>query len=337
MDGCMPVNNTDAKIWVIDDRPGDSTLERLGDARAVADRLACGVGVLLVGALEGCDFENLIHRGADVVCVCNAADAGPATRVATTAARFTNEAPRLVLAGGDPAGREWAAMLAAQLNWTLVSPALVIEARGGVAGTIDITGLDRTGRLSRRVRLNADQPAAVTLRAGVAEAIPVDLTRRGVIEEFAPVHANESAKIEQVIAADPATVDIRFAPRLISGGRGLGGKEGFDHLRRVAAKLNAGVSASRMAVDAGWIEQTRQVGQTGKTVRPELYIACGISGASHHLEGMSDAKRIVAINTDPEAPIFKIAHLGLVADLFAVLRATEKGLEETTERQTTER
>ena len=317
--------NTSAQIWVIDGVPCDATYERLGDARAVADRLKLRVGVLLVGDLRGSDWQSLIQRGADVVCACQA-DAGPATILATIAARITRESPRLILASGDPAGREVASLLAAKLNWTLISPALVIDARAGV---IEVTALDRSGHLSRRVKLAADQSAVVTMRPGVAEAIAPDPARVGVIEMISATPASEPSRVERTIPADPATVDIRFAPRLVSGGRGLGGKEGFDHLRRFAAKLNAGVSASRVAVDEGWIEHSRQVGQTGKTVKPDLYIACGISGASHHLEGMSDAKCIVAINTDPNAPIFKIAHLGLVADLFGVLTTAEIGIDET--------
>ena len=118
------------------------------------------------------------------------------------------------------------------------------------------------------------------------------------------------------------------ANRLVAGGRGLGSKQGFNRLRQFAEKLGAGVAASRMAVDLGWVPYERQVGQTGRTVTPELYIACGISGASHHIQGMSQASHIVAINTDPNAPILKIAHLSLVADLHAILENAQRRLEE---------
>jgi electron transfer flavoprotein alpha subunit len=118
-------------------------------------------------------------------------------------------------------------------------------------------------------------------------------------------------------------------PKLIAGGRGVGSRAGFEILLRVAAKLGAGVAASRIAVDLGWIDPERQVGQTGKTVRPELYLACGISGASHHLEGMSDSRHIVAINTDPQAPLMLQAELGLQADLHQVLHELDRLLEST--------
>ena len=112
----------------------------------------------------------------------------------------------------------------------------------------------------------------------------------------------------------------------MAGGRGHGGADGFTRLRRLADRLHAGIAASRVAVDLGWIERERQVGQTGRTVAPELYLACGISGASHHLAGVAEARHIIAINTDPEAPILRVAHLGLVGDLYAVLEALDTKL-----------
>jgi len=137
---------------------------------------------------------------------------------------------------------------------------------------------------------------------------------------------DEAIRVEGEFPADPNTVDIRYAERLLAGERGVGGVEGFRRLARIAEKLQAGVAASRVAVDLGWIDRERQVGQTGKTVAPALYLACGISGASHHLDGMAEAQHIVAINRDPEAAIFKVAHLGLVADLHEVLAQLEEKL-----------
>jgi len=314
----------DVRLWVIDTTTRDGTLERLGDARRLADRLGTGVGVALVTARTP-DAHHLIRHGADrVVHVPIDQPTHPAL-VSTVSDLLGPQQPRLVLAPADCHGRELAARLAARRRWRLLSPVLMLQARGS---ELDITTVDRTERLCRRERVGAGESVVVTMRDGVGEAVP-PAERRG---EFSTADVAigggvaERVVVERTLPVDPVAVDIRFAPRLVAGGRGLGGKDGFEVLRRFASRLGAGVAASRVAVDLGWIEYERQVGQTGRTVRPELYIACGISGASHHLDGMSGATHVVAINTDPQAPIFRKAHLGLVADLYAVLRHAAEGL-----------
>ena len=301
-------------VWVLGAGMDDPFLERLGDARRVADAIGSTVGALAFGVSEE-DARALIHHGADMVHRTGGRP-GTATLVATTIDTLVKHDARLVIAPGDPPGREWAAITAVRLGSTLVSPALMVEGHG--AG-FEIAGLDATGRLARTVSLGPGARAILTLRPGVGEAMPADPHRRGEIVAAALVEHSDRILEREILPAEPATVDIRYAGRLVAGGRGVGTGEGFETLRRFAARIGAGVAASRMAVDLGWIEYERQVGQTGRTVTPDLYIACGISGASHHLEGMSGARRIVAINTDPEAPIFRVAHLGLVADLHDLL------------------
>lgn len=319
----MPAREERLRIWALGQGVEPSLLERLGDARALADAAGERVGALVLGAPEE-EAAHLFPHGADAV-LFSARSPGPCSRAATAEAELPRRGAGVVFAGGDVAGREWAALLAARLGWRLVSPALMVEPR---AGGLEVTALGEGGRMARRIRLRADEPVVLTQRAGVAEALPADPERRGTPVAIEVAEIAEGASVRDVVAADPAAVDIRDAPRLVAGGRGVGGREGFERLKRFAARLGAGVAASRVAVDLGWIDRERQVGQTGRTVAPDLYVACGISGASHHLEGMSGARHIVAVNTDPEAPIFKIAHLGLVADLHEVLERAQEILAE---------
>jgi len=309
-------------VWVLAFGVKPDVLERLGDARALADRLGGRVGALVTGAQVD-DPRVLCHHGADVVVVGSSAR-GVQTAVASAVSLFQDmPGPRIVLAPGDAYGREWAARLAVRMNWRLISPALMSR----IAGEhLEVTALEASGRYQRTVRCEADQTVVMTLRPHVAAALPPDPARDGRIEHREVTPAEELLTVERHIPADPATADIRDSRRLIAGGRGLGDKTGFDLLRRFAERIKASVAASRVAVDLGWIERERQVGQTGKTVKPDLYIACGISGATHHLEGMSESKHVIAINTDPQAPIFKLAHFGLVADLHAVLAEAEREL-----------
>ena len=321
----MVDSDSNIGVWVIDDAPSAECVERLGDARRLANAMGTRVAVLLAGC-EADGRQDLIHHGADLVLYFES-PADMETKARTTAKTIQAFGPRVVFAGGNAPAREWAALVAARQNWMLVSPALMVDWQDG---KMTVTHLDHTGRRSCRLTASEHQTVVVTMRTGVAEAWPTDASRNGELQEIKLwTEAETSVKTEstsRIIPADPASVDIRHADYLVAGGRGLGGKEGFDLVRRFAETLGASVAASRMAVDLGWIEYERQVGQTGKTVEPDLYIACGISGASHHLDGMSHAKHIVAINTDPDAPIFKLADLGLVADLYAVLQGVEQRL-----------
>ncbi|HUT15761.1 MAG TPA: FAD-binding protein [Anaerolineae bacterium] len=236
--------------------------------------------------------------------------------------------PEIFLLGASSRGRDLAGAVATELYTGL---------------TADCTGLDIDpetsllrqtrpafgGNIMATIICPNYRPQMATVRHRVFEMPIADENRQGQIVPVAPVMGEDeiAAKVVDFIM-EQGEVNLADAKIIVSGGRGVGGPEGFEPIRELAAVLGGAVGASRAAVDAGWIPYAHQVGQTGRTVRPDLYIACGISGAVQHMAGMSTAKVIVAINKDPEAPIFTIANYGIVGDLFQVVPALTKEFRE---------
>lgn len=206
-----------------------------------------------------------------------------------------------------------------------------LAARLGVGCLADVTSLTFDGGRILAVRPVYSGKALATVDGGVSK--PVIITLRpnvfpvtkgegtANVEILPPPPLTIRAIVKELLAKESGEIDVADADVIVSGGRGMKGPEHFHIIRDLAKVLGGAVGASRAAVDAGWIDHAHQVGQTGKVVSPSLYVACGISGAIQHLAGMSSAKIIVAINKDPEAPIFKIADFGIVGDLFHVLPA----------------
>jgi electron transfer flavoprotein alpha subunit len=236
---------------------------------------------------------------------------------------FLSERTPLVLFMGATAnGRDLAPRLAARKGMGFFPHALTL--RPAPADKLEITRVTHGGGVHTQSSWPLGRPLIVTMKPGVADAGPTNAAAKEPPLIRHTVEIDERAlrvRVLEEIPADPRVQDLREAERIVAGGRGVGGKEGFACVEALADALHAAVGASRVAVDLGWIPYERQVGQTGKTVAPRLYVAAGISGASHHLLGMRGSEKIVAINSDKSAPIFSTAHFGAVGDLHRILPA----------------
>lgn len=224
--------------------------------------------------------------------------------------------PAIVLFGATGWGKEVSACTAARLDWGLVTDCTEAKIENGA---LLLTRPVYAGKAIAHVRAKGF-PVMVSMRPNITP--PVEATGASApIEKVAVTLKEPRARVVETVVKAKAKVDLGEANIVVSGGRGVKGAEGFAPVQELADTLGGAMGASRAAVDAGWIDYTHQVGQTGKTVSPKLYIAAGISGAIQHLAGMSSSKVIVAINKDADAPIFKIADYGIVGDLFEVLPA----------------
>jgi electron transfer flavoprotein alpha subunit len=262
--------------------------------------------------------KELISYGADKVYVMENAvlkdyDTEVYTKIITEAIK--KYAPQIVIYGATHIGRDLAPRIARRLDTGLTADCtgLDITEKGELLQTRPAFG----GNLMAQI-LCKKMPQMSTVRPGVMQILPQDNGRKGEIVKL-DSNISESdlrTKIKEAVKSAKRIIKLEEAEIIVSGGRGLGSKENFDKLIPVLAEaIGAEIGASRAAVDAGWIEKPHQVGQTGKTVRPKVYIACGISGAIQHRAGMQNSDYIIAINKDASAPIFKVADQGFVADV----------------------
>ena len=300
--------------------------EMLGTGAELAAALGGGVEAALLGSgLDGMP-DILAQYGATQVYVAD--DEGLAAYSSegytdTLAALVSQIEPAIILVGATAMGKDLAPRLAARLGVGLASDCTALEIDGErLLATRPIFA----GKALARVKLNGD-PQMATVRPNVLAAPEPDTAAAATVEPVAAVVDNVRATVVDIVGAGEGEIDVAEADIIVSGGRGVAGPEGFAPISSLAKTLRAAVGASRAAVDAGWIEHSHQVGQTGKTVTPNLYIACGISGAIQHLAGMKTSKVIVAVNKDPEAPILKVANYGIVGDLFEVVPLLEKEFE----------
>jgi len=327
--------NRRGDVWVIAEQNDgdlhDVGLELLSKGRQLADTLKVRLTAVLLGAKVAGHAERLIQRGADRVLAGEHPllahyQANPYAKV--IAGLVQEHRPQIVIFGATPLGRD-------------LAPRVASAVRAGL--TADCTDLDigehvepgsnrRYENLLYQIRpafggniiatiVNPERwPQMATVREGVMRMPDADPRRRGEVVRFTP-DVSPADCVLQVLESHraPRQVNLKAARVIVSGGAGVGGKENFRLVWDLANALGAAVGASRAAVDSGWIDKDHQVGQTGTTVRPALYIAVGISGAVQHRAGMGEAQKIIAINADPHAPIFEVAHYGIVGDLNRVI------------------
>jgi len=295
--------------------------QSLAAARKLADAKRLEVAAVCIGKNIEAVAGELIRYGVDAAYYCDAVelehfiDESYAKIMAEIAALVR---PRLIIGGASFTGKELFPRLAAMLNSGLAADIIAIDWEGEeIVATRPAYG----GKAILKVSPNGPGPRMATLRAkAFPEATPKE-TNTGKIEKitYDPSKHGAKAKVLEKVREGGQSVSLTDADIIVSGGRGLRDPANFKLIRELAEVLGGAVGASRATVDAGWIPYAHQVGQTGKTVNPKLYVACGISGAIQHLVGMQSAKIIVAINRDPEAPIFKVATYGIVGDLFEIL------------------
>jgi electron transfer flavoprotein alpha subunit len=294
-----------------------ASLEAVAEARRLAEPLKASVHAVLVGSgIEGLASE-LGANGADAVHVFDQPElAAYATEpyARAVAQVVTGEKPSVVLVPFTAMGRDLAPRVAARVGAGLVSDCVALAVKDG---RLEARRPMYAGKAYATVRWEGE-PQMATLRPNVFPVGTADASRKAEVKK-ATVDTSARARVTAVHATASGKVELTEAQIIVSGGRGLKGPENFHLVESLAAALGAAVGASRAVVDAGWVDHQYQVGQTGKTVSPTLYIACGISGAIQHLAGMSSSKYIVAINKDADAPIFKVANYGVVGDIFELL------------------
>ena len=320
-------------LWVFVETNEDGTAKNVGIELLTPGKMMAGKqGGALVAVVIGSNVDAAVkaasEHGADKVIVVDGPEYAHYTTDAYTIALCTlveKYGPTSMLIGATNNGRDLGPRVSCRLHTGLTADCTALdvdEESGNVAWTRPAFG----GNLMATILCPDHRPQIGTVRPGVFKKSDAGEAKAEIIKEDIHVDAADirTQVLELIKEADGENVDLEGAEIIVSGGRGVGGPEGFEPVKALADALGATVGASRAAVDAGWIAHAHQVGQTGKTVGPKLYIACGISGAIQHVAGMSGSDCIVAINKDPEAPIFGVADLGVIGNLYDVCPALTK-------------
>jgi len=317
-------------ILVIAEQRGGSlrkiSLELVSEGRRLADQSGQPLAVAVLGNQITEEAKKLAAYGAETIYVADAPELAAYTPEAYTAVLselIKAKEPDIVLGGASQQGKELGARLAARLETGLAMDCTALRLDGGLLiGKRPMYA----GKVIAEVVCESARPQMATCRPNVFSIQEPDAARTAETVAVPVSIKPEDLRTTLVeeLADQGGKVDLTEATCIVSGGRGMKDTENFVILEKLASVIGATVGASRSAVDAGWRPQSDQVGQTGKVVNPNLYIACGISGAIQHLAGMGSSKVIVAVNKDPDAPIFQKADYGIVADLFEVVPVLEE-------------
>lgn len=324
--------NNDIFVWIeqFEGEAIGASWEAVGAARGLADEQDGDVVACLFGG-EGLEdvAQEAFSYGADRVILAeddSLADFRVEPQAALLAEAVRKAEPSVVLMSATFRGRELGPALGVALETGCIADCTELEFEGG---DLVATRPIYAGKLLSKCLIPERRPQIFTTRVRAFAKLEPDPDRSGEVVSLDPVLTEDDIAPKVTgFKESEGGVSLTDAGIIVSGGRGVAGPEGYEPLRELVDLLGGALGASRAAVDAGWIPYEHQVGQTGKTVSPDLYIACGISGAIQHLAGMRTSKVIVAINKDPEAPIFKLADYGVVDDLFDVVPALTESLKE---------
>jgi electron transfer flavoprotein alpha subunit/NAD-dependent dihydropyrimidine dehydrogenase PreA subunit len=313
-------------VWVVAEHYKNEihpvAFQLLGKGRELADLLEVSLSLIILGAEFDEELDNFTHYGADEIIYVKSPKLNhyySDLYVQVLTELVQDNKPEIILIGATPTGRDFAPRMAKRLN-------------AGI--TADCTGLDIDlytrnlmqtrptfgGNIMATIRTPNSRPQIATVRPGTFKALE-NVKRKINIRKIEHDFKEKDSvnKIIKVINRHKEEANIEDADIIVAGGRGVGSKENFKIIEKLAEVLGAELGGSRVTVELNWLNQDRQIGQTGKTVSPKLYIACGISGAIQHLVGMQNSEIIVAINKDPKASIFSVAHYGIVGDLHEVV------------------
>jgi electron transfer flavoprotein alpha subunit len=300
---------------------------------AIGQRLAAEMKVELVAAAIGHQIENVVEalqgHGTDRILVVDdqALPLASAELQAHVFAEVARQiAPRLVLIGYSLVGMELTPAIASKLGINALTNCVNIELRDG---TITVTRPLFDGTMHAHIAMEENVTAVVALQKGSVHATAPSAKQAVVQSITIDVNSIPSrSRVLEITEEPKGDVDLGKAEIIVAVGRGIGDQEKIHFTAELAEALGGTLACSRPVVDVGWLPRERQVGASGKSVAPKIYVACGISGAIQHLTGMRDSKRIIAINKDPNAPIFQVAHIGVVGDLFEIVPALTKAAQE---------